>query len=174
MTRRSRPPPSSRRSSAIGSRSRASRPTRDPIVQLGLWSEAPEANLAAARTAFEQGDLAGAAAQAGHAASAWSSAATVGQGRAVSLGLLVLAGLLAMLLAVASLRRRRHAHPPAAAAATASVSPATASVLHARSAWATQGAPDPDPLIDPAADTVRHQVVVTSTSVDPPEDPPAR
>jgi hypothetical protein len=90
----------------------AARPTTEsPVLQLGLWNEAPDARLAAARVAFEQGDLAASAAAADAASAAWSTAGAVGQGRAFSLGLLALAVVLAVLLLIGTIRRRRHRQP---------------------------------------------------------------
>ena len=142
----------------------SSQPTdQGPIVQLGLWSQAPEADLAAARSAFEQGDLAGAAAAAGHAANAWSSAESVGQSRAVSLALLGIAAVLAVFLAIATVRRRRPTRGPALA--TAAVAPPR---------FAHPITPDAGPPIDPAADTVRHHVAGSLSTTDgPAKDPPA-
>ena len=88
----------------------ATRPTTTDLVSdIGLWGTTPDADLAAARTQFASGDLAGAATAAGHAASAWSNAADVGRGRLVSIGLLLLAVLLAILVAAVWFRGRRRA-----------------------------------------------------------------
>ena len=80
----------------------------DPLVRLGLWGTDPGVELASARTLFASGDLTGAATAAGSALSAWNGAADVGRGRAVSLGVLVLAILVGLILAIAWLRGRRH------------------------------------------------------------------
>ena len=89
----------------------AARPTTtDVMSDIGLWGTSPDADLAAAKTQFASGDLAGATTSAGRAASAWTNAADVGRGRLVSVGLLALAGLLAvLLLAVVWYRSRRRA-----------------------------------------------------------------
>ena len=103
----------------------AARPAASgPLEQIGLISETPDAELAAARTAFEAGDLALAAHGASNARAAWQGASEVGRNRilaAVGLVLLVLLALAAM----ASIWRARRAaarsrtiaagDPPAAA-----------------------------------------------------------
>ena len=97
----------------------ASRPAdTSPIIALGLWDEAPDADLAAARDAFASGDLSGSVTAADTATATWAGAAGLGQGRAISLAILALAALLTILLIVAWVRgrhrRRRtrmHAHP---------------------------------------------------------------
>jgi hypothetical protein len=78
-----------------------------PFLALGLWNETPEADLVRAREAFARGDLAGSAAASHEAAAAWANAASIGQGRAISLVALAAAVLLALGLVVGSLRRRR-------------------------------------------------------------------
>ncbi len=75
-----------------------------PIEALGLLGTEPERDLAAARTAFEAGDLEGASSGAATALLAWTTAAEVGGGRAMSIGLLAAA---ALLLAFVVLRRGR-------------------------------------------------------------------
>lgn len=103
----------------------AARPSGSgPLEQIGLIGETPGAELAAARTAFEAGDLALAADGASNARAAWQGAGEVGRNRilvAVGLVLLVLLALAAM----ASIWRARRAaarsrtvaagDPPAAA-----------------------------------------------------------
>lgn len=92
----------------------ALRPTSSsPLTDLGLYGTNPDADLSAARSAYARGDLEAAVAAAAAAAGVWSTAEAVGQGRAVSIGLLVLAGLLALVLAFVALRRRRHRRPAA-------------------------------------------------------------
>ncbi len=81
--------------------------TSDPVQQLGLWGETPEADLVAARSALARGDLQASAAAASSAADTWAGAETVGRGRAFSLGLLALAAMLAVVLAFSFLRRYR-------------------------------------------------------------------
>ena len=84
-------------------------PTRSPT--LGLWGADPEATLAAARTAFEAGDLVGSAHAAEAAEATWTGATSIGQGRAISIAMLLAAILLAVILAIAwrprADRRRR-------------------------------------------------------------------
>ena len=100
----------------------AARPS-DPnvFVQLGLWETTPDADLADARRAFAAGDLEGAARSADLALATWLGAEQVGQGRALTIGLAVLAALLLLLIAAYLVRRRRRrrrraaalaAHPP--------------------------------------------------------------
>jgi hypothetical protein len=94
----------------------ALRPTGTDVVRdLGLWGEAPEADLVAARQALAKGDLEQSVAASSEAAASWSHASAVGQGRALSIGLLIVAGLLAIGLFVGTIRRRRRttamAHP---------------------------------------------------------------
>lgn len=87
-----------------------------PFVRLGLWGETPEVHLATARAALARGDLDVAIAAAGDAELLWTTASSIGQGRAVSLGLLVLAALLAIALMIGAWRRghRRRRRPPMA------------------------------------------------------------
>ncbi len=87
---------------AVAARSTAT----SPFTQLGLWNETPDADLSAAREAFATGDLKASIAASAEAEASWSEADTVGQGRAVSIGLLVLAAVLAVLLLIAAIRRR--------------------------------------------------------------------
>ena len=85
----------------------ATRPTEaTPVVSLGLWGETPEADLVMARDALARGDLDASVAASAEAASIWSSAESVGQGRAVSIALLIVAALLAIGLLVGAWRRR--------------------------------------------------------------------
>jgi hypothetical protein len=70
-----------------------------PIEQLGLVGKAPAADLAAARAAFEAGELEPATTLASAARLTWEDAATVGWQRAAAIGLLggaVILGLLAL------------------------------------------------------------------------------
>ena len=76
---------------------------------IGLWGTSPQADLDAARSQFASGDTAAAVTSAGNAASAWSNAAAIGQGRLISLGLLVLAVIVAIALAGLWYRGRRRA-----------------------------------------------------------------
>ena len=91
---------------AVASRSGAS----GPFLALGLLDAAPDADLAAARTAFEDGDLAGSASASDAAATTWAGAESLGQGRAISLFVLLLAVLLAIGLVIAWRRGRRRRH----------------------------------------------------------------
>ena len=78
-----------------------------PILTLGLWGLTPEAQLDRAREAFQDGDLAGSAAASQDVSTTWANAESVGQARAISIGLIALALLLALGLSVAMARRRR-------------------------------------------------------------------
>ena len=80
------------------------------LVSVGMLGSDPAARLADARSAFAAGQLSQAIAEASGAAATWTTAASVGRTRIVSVGLLVLASLLfgRMLW----LRRRRSAGPP--------------------------------------------------------------
>ncbi len=78
-----------------------------PVTTLGLLGETPDADLAAARTAFADGALAGAAEASDEAAASWLNAEPLGQGRAFSIGTIVLAVLFLLALIVATRRRRR-------------------------------------------------------------------
>ncbi len=89
----------------------ATRPAAPDLLQaLGLWGATPDAELAQSRTLFATGDLAGSAAAATAAASAWTGAEDMGRGRLVSIVALTLAGLLAVVLFGAWLRGRRRRH----------------------------------------------------------------
>ena len=78
-----------------------------PLMRLGLWAETPEADLVAAKEAFAQGDLAGATAAADEAATSWMSAESAGQGRAFSIGTIVISLLFILALMIVTFRRRR-------------------------------------------------------------------
>jgi hypothetical protein len=127
----------------------AARPTATDVFQdIGLWGSAPEAEVAQARTLFATGDLAGAAGAAGAAASTWSSAGDIGRGRIVSLGALLVALLLVIILLAVWFRGRRRTGPLHAALPASSVATARAA-LHGGSPAAvdtgsTAGASRPD------------------------------
>lgn len=92
----------------------AARPAElGPFETLGLWGETPEEELVAARTALARGDLEASSASSASAATTWSAAGSVGQGRAFSIGLLILAALLAVTILFLALRRRRAPRPAA-------------------------------------------------------------
>ena len=78
-----------------------------PILTLGLWGQTPEVELASARDAFAKGDLAGSAAASDAVAVTWANAASIGQNRAISIGLILLALLMIVVMAVSTVRRRR-------------------------------------------------------------------
>jgi hypothetical protein len=86
----------------------ALRPTEQtPVLALGLWGLTPEARLAEARTAFAKGDLAASAAASDDVAATWTHSGAIGQSRAISIGLIVLAVLIALTMIISTLRRRR-------------------------------------------------------------------
>ena len=78
-----------------------------PFLALGLWGLDPEQELAEARDAFARGDLPAAAAAAGYVATTWAEAEGVGQNRAISIGLIVLALIFALAVVIETARRRR-------------------------------------------------------------------
>ena len=78
-----------------------------PFLTLGLWGQTPEAELAEARDAFAKGDLDASASAARDAEWTWANAESLGQNRAVSIGLIVLAVLFALALVFATIRRHR-------------------------------------------------------------------
>ncbi len=78
-----------------------------PFLTLGLWSLTPETSLAEARDAFAKGDLVASAQASSAAHLAWAQAPTVGQSRAISLALIVLAVLMILALGISTARRRR-------------------------------------------------------------------
>jgi hypothetical protein len=79
----------------------------DVIIDLGLWGQEPEADLVDARNALARGDLEGSADHSEAAATVWSEAVAVGQGRLISIGLLIAAAFTALIVLIAVLRRRR-------------------------------------------------------------------
>jgi hypothetical protein len=78
-----------------------------PLMSLGMWGETPEADLVAARDAFTRGDMAASALASDEAAASWANAETIGQGRAFSIGTLVLFALMTLGLFITTFRRRR-------------------------------------------------------------------
>ncbi len=94
---------------ALATAEAARTPDNDPLVRVGMVGADPEADLVAARTAFESGDATGAIAAADRAFVAWSGAWHEGRRR-----LLIVLGSLAAVLLLASTvgrlaRRARHA-----------------------------------------------------------------
>jgi hypothetical protein len=78
-----------------------------PLMTLGLWGETPEDDLLAAKGAFAAGDLATATAAADEAAASWTNAESMGQGRAFSIGTIVISLLFILSLMIVTFRRRR-------------------------------------------------------------------
>jgi hypothetical protein len=78
-----------------------------PFLTLGLWGQTPGAQLDESRTAFAMGDLEVSASASEDAARTWSNAESLGQSRAVSIGLIVLAILVGLTVIIGTLRRRR-------------------------------------------------------------------
>ena len=78
-----------------------------PFLTLGLWGQTPDVELAASRSAFAKGDLEASATASDDAAWTWANAESLGQSRAVSIGLIVLAVLFRLALVIATVSRRR-------------------------------------------------------------------
>jgi len=78
-----------------------------PFLTLGLWGLTPDQELAEARDAFAKGDLAVSAAASGYVAATWADAESIGQNRAISIGLIVLALVFALAVVIGTARRRR-------------------------------------------------------------------
>jgi hypothetical protein len=78
-----------------------------PIAAFGLLGETPMADLATAAAAFTTGDLTASTAAADRAAAVWTSAASLGQGRVISVLLLLLALALSLGLVLGWRRGRR-------------------------------------------------------------------
>lgn len=78
-----------------------------PLMTLGLLGETPDADLVAAEEAFARGDLAGATAASDEAATSWLNAESMGQGRAFSIGTIVISLLFILALIIVTFRRRR-------------------------------------------------------------------
>ncbi len=86
----------------------AARPaSTDLITDIGLWGTSPQADLDAAQAQFASGDTDAAVVSAGNAASAWSNAADIGRGRLISLGVIILALLIAIVVGGLWYRGRR-------------------------------------------------------------------
>ncbi len=86
----------------------AARPsTPGMFEEIGLWGSDPDSDLARSRTQFAAGDLSDSTASSASAAAAWSGAAELGRGRAISLVVLFVAILFAVVLAGAAFRGRR-------------------------------------------------------------------
>ena len=81
--------------------------TTTPFMTLGLWGETPEADLVTAKDAFARGDLAGATAASDEALASWVNADSMGQGRAFSIGTIVISLLFILALMIVTLRGRR-------------------------------------------------------------------
>lgn len=79
----------------------------NPFIELGLYGETPEADLVAARDALARGDLEESVAASIDAADTWAGAEALGQGRAFSIALLILAAVLFVTMVVMTMRRRR-------------------------------------------------------------------
>jgi hypothetical protein len=126
----------------------------DLLTTIGLLGETPGASYAAARDAFQRGDVAGARASAAAAAALVTGAAAVGQGRLL-LAIAVAIALLVLLVIVAvAARRRRRRRALALAALAGSFGSVVAGSLEpgATEPYATLAA---DPEAAPAAPTER-------------------
>ncbi|HKG57531.1 MAG TPA: hypothetical protein VKA85_09800 [Candidatus Limnocylindrales bacterium] len=101
--------------------------TVGPIEQVGLVGSAPEADLAAARSSFESGDLLGSAQRASAAKASWTRAGDVGRSRVLGVAGLSLLALLALALMFSISRsrraRRRSGAPGPASPSSASMDP---------------------------------------------------
>ena len=78
-----------------------------PMMQLGLMGQTPDADLAAARDSFANGDLGASAEAADEAAASWVNAEPSGQGRAFSIASIVVALLFFIALVIVGFRRGR-------------------------------------------------------------------
>ncbi|HEY0444021.1 MAG TPA: hypothetical protein VGC90_07360, partial [Candidatus Limnocylindrales bacterium] len=138
---------------------RGARPASSgPLEQIGLIGETPDADLAAARTAFQAGDLPAAASRAEEARAAWVGAGEVGRNRilvAIGLTLLVLLALAAM---TSIWRARRRA---AAAGSTGGIEAATTPAPHSDVAATSSVAPSASSAAPP-----------TGSRAGPPAGPP--
>jgi hypothetical protein len=77
------------------------------MMQLGLMGQTPDADLAAARDSFANGDLGASAEAADEAAASWVNAEPSGQGRAFSIASIVVALLFFIALVIVGFRRGR-------------------------------------------------------------------
>jgi len=119
---------------------------RDWLTQIGIDGTAPEDEVAAARTAWEEGDLTDARARAAAAAVLIAGAPEIGRTRALTVGGMIVAVFL-VLGAVAVVARRRRA-PGAAGVAGTGVPPGPAAVPAAEAPpapAASQETPNPAP-----------------------------
>ncbi len=78
-----------------------------PVTELGLLDATPEADLAAAREAFARGDLTASMRASERAAATWADASTIGQGRAMQIGLGAVSVFLVLILLIALVVRHR-------------------------------------------------------------------
>ena len=84
------------------------RPTGStPLMQLGLFGQTPESDLALARDAFARGDLAASAEASDQATATWLDAEPSGQGRMFSIATIVIAVLFLFALLIVTVRRGR-------------------------------------------------------------------
>jgi hypothetical protein len=90
----------------------------DIVSTLGLLGETPQVHYAAARTAFEAGDTAGAKANAATAAALVTGAAAIGQQRLMLIVAVAVAVLVLLIVLAIVVRRRRRRRALAAAMAT--------------------------------------------------------
>ena len=112
----------------------------DFVAKLGLWGAAPQAQYDAARSAFAQGDIAGAKASAAAATALMTGAASIGQQRLlIGVAVAVLVLLVALLLA----RRRRRRRVPTTTVAVAA-DPYATLAAHPDAAPPIPSEPQPD------------------------------
>jgi hypothetical protein len=127
----------------------AARPTAvDGVASIGLWGTDPQADLERARTLFAAGDLGGSAAAAGAAEAAWTGAADAGRNRLMSVGILVLALLLGLIILAVWLRGRRTRVTPSLSSATATTLPTSAAAWPDEDATIVYAVPSADPDSD--------------------------
>jgi len=89
-------------------RAAAAEPSQPSIFdQIGLWNADPDASLAAAASAFTEGDLRATVTSAALAEQIWTSAESIGRNRVIAVGLSVAAFLLGLWLVSRWYRDRR-------------------------------------------------------------------
>jgi hypothetical protein len=123
---------------------------RSPLVTLGLVGESPESQYAAARTAFQAGDVEAATAASTAAVALLAGAESAGTSRALVIGAIGVAILLLLLVAALIVRRRRRQRMALSAASVgasttlpATPEPASAGAPEVAAVAAPEVAPTP-------------------------------